>query len=94
MSTTPANPKQYSKFGQTFISYGSYHHNLMYIFSQCRNKIIHVICIPIITATFLALTTYIPLDLEIAGYHIGAFHIAVTFALIYYLSISFGAFVN
>lgn len=42
-------------------------------------------------ATFLALTTYIPLHINILGYQIGVFHIVVLLSLGYYLSIGVSA---
>lgn len=66
----------------------------MYSFPQLSNKIIHIVCIPLIMATMLALTTYIPWHTTIAGHQIGAFHIAVAVSLIYYATIGLGAAVR
>jgi uncharacterized membrane protein YGL010W len=41
-----------SKFAKFFIAYGEYHNNKI-------NKFIHLICIPILTATLLGLMQYI-----------------------------------
>jgi uncharacterized membrane protein YGL010W len=57
-------------------------------------NIIHIICIPIITATFLALLAMIPMRYYVSGYEIGVFHIGIVLALLYYLRIGVGAFVN
>ena len=42
-------------------------------------------------ATFLAMTTYIPWHIDVAGYQIGAFHLVCAFSLAYYATIGLGA---
>jgi hypothetical protein len=83
----------FSNLGKAFVSYGTYHHNIVYGIVEFRNKIIHIICIPLITTSLFALFTYVPIHFDIAGHEVGGFHIGMAFALIYYLLLGPGPFV-
>ena len=51
------------------------------------NKVIHIICIPVITATLFALLSYIPYRFDLHGHSLGCEHLLGALALLFYLTI-------
>jgi uncharacterized membrane protein YGL010W len=91
---------QLTKFGQAFVNYGSYHYDTVYLFLSRSNKIIHIICIPLIAATLFSLLSFVPFaltlnDLPVIGnLTIGAPELLGAVGVLYYISLNpiFGVF--
>ena len=80
--------QEISAFGKAFINYGSYHFDTTYPSSYISNKIIHIICIPLIAATLLSLLSFIPYSIDFFGFSIGAAELLVLVGFAYHVSLN------
>lgn len=76
-----------SRFGNAFISYGSYHYNSVYWTGLHSNKIIHIVCVPILTVTLFAMLGYLPGSISISGFKIGFAELFYVLTMAYYFYI-------
>jgi uncharacterized membrane protein YGL010W len=92
--TQNSSQQKLTKFGQAFVNYGSYHYDTVYFFLSISNKIIHIICIPLIVATLFSLLSFVPFALTLnnlpilGNLIIGAPELLGTVGVLYYISLN------